>query len=300
MNNKLYQEAFMGFMTPLISDSLTIGNVYLRTRQQLSESLQKLASGLKINSAADDLGGYTRAMNLRTSYNSYENINQTLADWNGAMSTADTAASEMYDILDRMDELINLSQQSTDNDQKNGYQAEFMQKAAEIQSLRNKTTYGSTYLLNNTSNPAATIYLTPGSTTNKIDITLNPAISDANLDDLNDSDVIQIGSDQSEYLTPEDAYDAARAAVDAAQTELNTYSSAVSGYAGQLTSFTNINDTIIANQKSAESSILEVNEADELATYTALDIRAQSALALLAQSNLSAQNILVLYGYKGQ
>lgn len=290
----------MGFMTPLISDSLTIGNVYLRTRQQLSESLQKLASGLKINSAADDLGGYTRAMNLRTSYNSYENINQTLADWNGAMSTADTAASEMYDILDRMDELINLSQQSTDNDQKNGYQAEFMQKAAEIQSLRNKTTYGSTYLLNNTSNPAATIYLTPGSTTNKIDITLNPAISDANLDDLNDSDVIQIGSDQSEYLTPEDAYDAARAAVDAAQTELNTYSSAVSGYAGQLTSFTNINDTIIANQKSAESSILEVNEADELATYTALDIRAQSALALLAQSNLSAQNILVLYGYKGQ
>jgi flagellin len=290
----------MGFMTPLISDSITIGNSYLRTRQQLSESLQKLASGLKINSPADDLGGYTRAMNLRTSYNSYENINQTLANWQSGMSAADTAASEIYNDLQRMDELINLSQQSTDNDQKDGYQAEFMQKSAEVQSLRNKTTYGSTYLLNNASNPAATIYLTPGSTTNKIDITLNPALTDAHLANLNSATYIEIGSTHPDYATEADALTAARNAVGAAQTDLNTFSSTVSGYAGQLTSFTNINDTIIANQKSAETSILEVNEADELATYTALDIRSQSALALLAQSNLSAQNILVLYGYKGQ
>jgi flagellin len=299
MNTKLYQEAFMGMLTPLISDSLAIGNIYSKTRQQLSESLMKLSSGLKINGPADDLGGYTRALNLRTSYDSYDNINQTMTNWQGAMSTAQTAVSAISNDLQRMNELINLSQQSANGGQKDGYQAEFMQKAAEIQSLRNNTTYGSTYLLNNTSNPAGTIYLTPGSTTNKIDLTLNPAITDAHLNNLNSATNIEIGSTHPDYPVA-DPYAAARGAVSAAQADLNSYSSTVSGYSGQLTSFQNINNTIIANQKSAESSILEVNQADELATYTALDIRSQSALALLAQSNLSARNILVLYGYKGE
>jgi flagellin len=300
MNNKFYQEAFMGYLTPLITDSLTIGNVYSQTRLQISESLKKLASGLKISGPADDLGGYTRAMNLRTSYNSYDNINQNITNWQGAMSTAQTAVTSIANDLQRMKELINLSEQSTDNNQKDGYQAEFMQKAAEVQSLRNNTTYGSTFLLNNAANPAGTIYLTPGSTANKIDLTLNPALTDAHLNNLNSATTIQIGSDQSNYADAATAYAAARTAVSAAQTDLNTYSSTVSGYSGQLTSFQNINDTIIANQKSAESSILEVNDAEELATYTALDIRSQSALALLAQSNMSYRNVLVLYGYKGE
>jgi flagellin-like hook-associated protein FlgL len=154
--------------------------------------------------------------------------------------------------------------------------------------------------LNNAANPAGTIYLTPGSTANKIDITLNPAVSDAHLNNLNSSTYIEIGSTHADYGSAAAAYTAARSAVSAAQADLNSYSSAVSGYSGQLTSFQNINNTIIANQKSAESSILEVNQADELATYTALDIRSQSALALLAQSNLSSRNVLVLYGYKGE
>jgi flagellin-like hook-associated protein FlgL len=153
--------------------------------------------------------------------------------------------------------------------------------------------------MNNTSNPAGTIYLTPGSTTNKIDIALNPAVTDAHLNNLNSATNIEIGSTHPDYPVA-DPYAAARGAVSAAQADLNSYSSTVSGYSGQLTSFQNINNTIIANQKSAESSILEVNQADELATYTALDIRSQSALALLAQSNLSARNVLVLYGYKGE
>jgi len=300
MESKLYQEAIMGLLTPLITDSLSIGNIYSQTKQQISESLKKLSSGLKISGPADDLGGYTHAMNLRTSYDSYDNINQSITNWQGALSTAQTAATSVSNDLQRMNELINLSQQSSDNGQKNGYQAEFMQKAAEVQSLRNNTTYGSTYLLNNTANPAATIYLTPGSTANKVDINLSPGVSNANLANLNSVTNIEIGSTSPDYATPADAYTAARNAVNAAQTDLNAYSASVSGYSSQLTSFSNINDTIIANQKSAESSILEVNQADELATYTSLDIRSQSALALLAQSNMSARNILVLYGYKEQ
>jgi flagellin len=290
----------MGILTPLITDAMNIGNIYSQTRQQLSESLKKLASGLKINGPADDLGGYTRAMNLRTSYNSYENINQNITNWQGAMSTAQTAVTAISNNLQRMNELINLSQQSADAGQKEGYQAEFMQKAAEIQSIRNSTSYGSTFLLNNALNPAGTINLTPGSTANKIDITLNPAVTDAHLANLNSATYIEIGSTNPDYGSAAAAYTAARTAVSAAQTDLNSFSSTVSGYSGQLTSFQNINNTIIANQKSAESSILEINQADELATYTALDVRSQSAIALLAQSNMSARNVLVLYGLKGQ
>jgi flagellin len=300
MNTNFHKEAYMGMLASLVTDSLAIGNIYSQTRQQLSDSLKKLASGLKISGPADDLGGYTRAMNLRTSYESYDNINQNITYWQGAMSTAQTAVKTISNDLQRMNELINLSQQSSDADQKNGYQAEFMQKAAEIQGMRDKTTYGSTYLLNNTVNPAARIYLTPGSTSNSLNITLNPAVSDTHLADINDSSKIEIGSVHPDYLTDTAAMTAARNYVASVQTDVNGFSSTVSGYSGQITAFQNINNTIIANQKSAESSILEVNQADELANETALDIRSQSALALLAQENMSARNVLVLYGFRGQ
>jgi len=290
----------MGMLAAVFSDASALGSIYNKSQQELSDSLLKLASGKRINTAGDDLGGYTRAMNLKTSYDSYDNINQNITDFKGVLSTAQTASDSINSDLQRMNELINLSQQSTDNSQKDGYQAEFIQKASEIQSIRNNTTIGSYVPLNNTSNPLATIAVSPGESGTSIPINLSPAVTNAQLTSLNDASVIQIGSDQSAYATPALAYTAARNTVAAAQTTLNTYTSSVSGYADELTSFSNINETASTNQKSAEQSIMEINQADELAKYTAADIRSQSAIAMLAQSNMSARNVLILYGLKGQ
>ncbi len=290
----------MGMLAAVFANASAIGGIYNKSQQQLSDSLLRLASGKRINTAGDDLGGYTHAMNLKTSYDSYENINQNISDFKGVLSTAQTASDSINTDLQRMNELINLSQQSTDNNQKDGYQAEFLQKATEIQSIRNNTTMGSYVPLNNGANPMATITVSPGATGASIAVNLSPAVTTAQLTSLSNPAVIQIGSDQSGYASSALAYTAARNAVSAAQTSLNTYTATVSGYSDQLTAFSNINDTAISNQKSAEQSIMEINQADELTKYTAADIRSQSALAMLAQSNMSARNVLVLYGLKSQ
>jgi flagellin len=251
----------------------------------------RLSSGKKINNPSDDLGGYTRAMNLKTSYDVYGAINRNLQDWKGAMDVASTAAGSINTSLQRMQELIHLSQAASTDAEKDADQAEFMQLAASIQTIRNSTNTNGAYVLK-TGASLASIALVPGSAAPTLDINFTaPAISDTNLANLNDITKIKIG-----HTAPD--YAGTQGYLDAVTSDMSTYNAKVEGFSKQIDTFTNINNTIITNQKSAESSITSINEADELAQYNVLSIRQQASAAMLAQANLSAQNLLILYGFK--
>ena len=281
----------MGMLTSIYTTALDIGNMYAQNNALLSQSLMRLSSGKKISNPSDDLGGYTRAMELKTSYDVYGSINQNLQDWKGAMDVASSAAGSINSSFQRMQELINLSQTATTDSEKDADQAEFMQLAASVKTIRNSTNYNGAYILNSGAS-LASIPLVPGSATPTLDINFTaPAISDTNLNNLNDATKIKIG-----HTAPD--YSGTQGYLDAVTSDMATYNAKVEGFSKQIDTFTNINNTIITNQKSAESSITNINEADELAQYNALYIRQQGSIAMLAQANLSAQNLIVLYGYK--
>jgi flagellin len=281
----------MGMLTNIYTTALNLGNIYTQNNALLSQSLQRLSTGKKINNPSDDLGGYTRAMDLKTSYDVYGSINQNLQDWKGAMDVASTAAGSINSSLQRMQELIDLSQTASTNDEKDADQAEFTQLAASIQTTRNSTNSNGAYLLK-TGSSLASIPLVPGSAAPTLDINFTaPAISDTNLANLNDPTKIKIGHTAPDYAGTQSYLDAVTA-------DMATYNAKVEGFSKQIDTFTNINNTIITNQKSAASSVTDINEADELAQYNMLNIRQQGSVAMLAQANLSAQNMLILYGFK--
>jgi flagellin len=288
----------MGMLTNIYSTALNLGNIYAQNNALLSQSLERLSTGKKINNPSDDLGGYTRAMDLKTSYDVYGSINQNLQDWKGAMDVASTAGGSINSSLQRMQELINLSQTSSDPNAQNADQAEFMQLAASIKSTIQSTNSNGAYVLNSGAT-LASIPLVPGSAAPTLDIKFaGPAISGAggtDLADLNDATKIKIGAPTATY-TPD--YAGTQTILNNALSDMATYNAQVEGLSKQIDTFTNINNTIITNQKSAESSITDINEADELAQYNVLNIRQQGSVAMLAQANLSAQNLLVLYGFK--
>jgi Flagellin and related hook-associated proteins len=281
----------MGMLTNIYTTALNLGNIYAQNNALLSQSLERLATGKKINTPADDLGGYTHAMDLKTSYDVYGSINQNLQDWKGAMDVASTAAGSINSSLQRMQELIDLSQNASTNAEKDADQTEFMQLAASIQTTRNSTNANGAYVLNSSAS-LASIPLVPGSAAPTLDINFTAAaIGDTNLANLNDPTKIKIGHTAPDYAGTQSYLDAVTA-------DMATYNAKVEGFSKQIDTFTNINNTIITNQKSAASSITDINEADELAQYNMLNIRQQGSVAMLAQANLSAQNMLMLYGFK--
>ena len=288
----------MGMLTNIYTTALDLGTIYSQNNALLSQSLMRLSSGKKINNPSDDLGGYTRAMNLKTSYDVYGAINQNLQDWKGAMDVASTAAGSINTSLQRMQELIYLSQSASTSGEKDADQAEFMQLAASIQSTRNSTNTNGVYVLNSAVS-LASIALVPGSAAPTLDINFTaPAISNANLTNLNDATQADVNHINISHTAIAADYTLAQTILSAAVSDMATYNAKVEGFSKQIDTFVNINNTIITNQKSAESSITSINEADELAQYNVLNIRQQASAAMLAQANLSAQNLLILYGFK--
>jgi flagellin-like hook-associated protein FlgL len=58
-----------------------------------------------------------------------------------------------------------------------------------------------------------------------------------------------------------------------------------------------MSDIMISNYSAARSSLVEVDVADEMANYTALDVQKQAAQAILTQANLSQRSLLKLYEF---
>jgi flagellin len=187
-----------------------------------------------------------------------------------------------------MDELVNLSQQSSDNAQKDGYQAELDQLYTKINTIVSKTNYESKNILN-VKTPLATLYLNPDvSTASTLTIQFtNEAIIPADLAALNTL-VIGNAADAGTYTT-------ARTAVATAKTDINNYIAQAAGYSSALDSYYNVCSSAKTNLAGALSAVSDINDAEEIASYTAQSIQQQAAIAMLAQANMANRNVLALY-----
>ena len=75
------------------------------TQMQLSKSMQKLSSGLRINSAADDAAGLAISEKMRSQINGTDQAQRNTMDGISLVQTADGAYNEMHSILQRVREL---------------------------------------------------------------------------------------------------------------------------------------------------------------------------------------------------
>ena len=90
----------MGFRINTNVAALTAHNAAVNNNNNLNSSLQKLSSGLRINTAADDASGLAIADSLRSQASS---LGQAVSNGNdavGLLQTADGALSEYGNILD--------------------------------------------------------------------------------------------------------------------------------------------------------------------------------------------------------
>lgn len=129
--------------------SIIARNALNNNDRRVAASTQRLSSGYKINSAADNAAGLAIARRMNAQIKSLQQANQSANDGLSALNTADGAMAEMHDILQRMNELAIQSANGTNSESdREMIQTEIDQLVGEIDRIANTTEFNAQKLLN--------------------------------------------------------------------------------------------------------------------------------------------------------
>lgn len=131
--------------------SIIARNALNNNDTRLSESIQRLSSGLKINSAADDAAGLAVSRKMNAQLRSLEQSNQNANDGVSVVNTADGAMAEMHSILQRMNELSVQSANGTNaSSDRELIQLEINELVEELDRIAETTEFNAQNLLDGT------------------------------------------------------------------------------------------------------------------------------------------------------
>ena len=270
----------------------------------LSNSVQRLSTGLRINSAADDAAGLAIRELMRTDIAALQQGVRNANDAISLIQTADGALAVIDEKLIRMKELAEQAATGTyDSTQRLMIESEYQAMASEITRIANATDFNGIYLLNGNLS---------SDTHNGSDLTATGKMK-IHFGSMNDSAedyyYIQIGTSTASALGVGNQADKTSAAYtvstqEAAQKALVGLNDAViskdkiRAHLGALqnrleNTISNLT-TQSQNLQAAESRISDVDVATEMTAFVRNQILTQSAVAMLSQANSMPQMALSL------
>ena len=262
-----------------------------KTQVSLNKNIQRLSSGLRINSAADDTAGSAMATRMTNQIRGMHQANKNSRDASNLLATAEAGLNNISDLLAQMRELSVQAATDTLNDSdRDSINLEFQSLKNELSRIANVTEHNGMNVLNGT-------YQEAGDVKGHWQIQIgadNDADSQHEFSIMNATDV-GLEIDTEEVLTVDDAR-AAVTALDDAIDEVNRERSYIGSEQNRL-QFTMSNLTSTINSiETARSNIEDVDYAAEMSELAKNQILVQSSTAMLAQANMVSQNILQLLG----
>jgi flagellin len=133
-------------------DSLTAQNNLTGSQALLSQSLTRLSSGLRINSAADDAAGLAISQQFTTQVNG---TNQAINNANDAVSEAQTAGGALTTIVNNLQSIRTLAVEAANGSNsaadRSALDSQVQQQIAEISQIASQTTFNGASVLAGTS-----------------------------------------------------------------------------------------------------------------------------------------------------
>ena len=127
-------------------------NTLNKNSSALAKSLQKVSSGMKINSAADDASGYAISERMRVQIRGLDQANQNTQNGTSMMKVAEGAVSSTVDILKTLKEkVINAANDTNTDADRQTIQKELDQSIDQIDDNAN-VTYNGKYLVDGSKN----------------------------------------------------------------------------------------------------------------------------------------------------
>ncbi len=273
----------MGLRVNTNMEAINAHNNLINTNAKVAQSLQRLSSGLRINSAKDDAAGFAIANNFSAKIASMRVASQNASEAQSMLQVADGAYSKINDILTRMKSLATQAASGQTDDSM--MTTEFSALQEEIDRIANSTFYGDKKLVaGDLSGSGVTFQVgATANSDNQINISFDLALTTA------------LGVDASSIsVTDTEKAQAAMNAIDTALTSINSYMGSVGAYQNRLQYTIENLATGIENYSASQSAIRDVDMADEISTFTKNQILQQSGMAMLAQANQAPQQILTL------
>jgi flagellin len=244
----------------------------------LAKSVERLSSGLRINSAKDDAAGLAVRALMRADVAVLQQGARNAQDGISMLQTMDGAMGTVDDALIRMKELAEQAATGSYSDaQRTIMNAEFKEMADEIERIANSTDFNGIKMLNSAS---GTVSIHVGSATT-MDI------------DVVDMRMAALGLDTAAISSTDSAIDALDTVADA----ISTKNDARATFGYKMNRLENSNQVLniqAENLIAAESRISDVDVATEMAKMTRNQVLAQAGVSMLAQANSIPQMALQL------
>lgn len=252
---------------------------------QLGQSYEKLSSGQRINRASDDAAGLAIADALKADQRIAGVAIRNANDGISTIGIADSALSEIGNVLSRLAEL---SEQSANGvfstTQRSALQNEFTALASEIERIAVTTTFNGVALLSGGSQLTLQVGFSSASTSQVSFSGVQGTLASLGLAAANSSALTYSISG----ISISEGQQASRSALDSVRAAISSLAS-TRGALGAVESRLNvaINNLAVARENfaAAESRIRDVDVASEAAELTRLGILQQAGASILAQAN---------------
>jgi len=244
------------------------------SQKQLSGSFQKLSSGFRVNSAADDAAGLAVSESMKSQIRSYTVAERNAGDAVSMAQTAEGALGEVHDILGRMRELaVQSSNGSLTNTDRGYLNTEFSSLQSEVTRIQGSAKFNGVSLLNNT---AATVKFQVGLdnvATDQIDLTFGGVALTTLV--TASSTVVDTATNALASLTN----------IDAAIKSVSGYRAKFGTAMNRLDVATSTIQTMRLNISAANSRIRDVDVASETSNLARNQVLSQAGVSVLAQAN---------------
>ncbi len=278
-----------------------------KVNDKASQSMMRLSSGLRINSASDDAAGLAIANKMDAQIRGLRQANRNTMDGVSMVQTAEGALNETHAILQRMRELTVQAGGVTTEVDREQIQVEINELTEEINRISETTEFNKKSLLkgDSTVDGYAKIQLQVG--TNK-DQTMDVEIGNMSADALGLTGLPgEEGYDDEATVASGVDAEATRAALDVVSKDnlvnvVNKIDAAIERVSSQRSKLGAVQNRLEhtvtnlgvseENLTASKSRIQDADMAYEMAQYTQQNVISQAATAMLAQANQRPQQVL--------
>ena len=251
------------------------------SQKSMATSLERLSSGLRINRAADDAAGMAVSETMTQQIRGLGAAVRNAGDGVSLAQVAEGAASEMHNILQRMNELaIQATNGTYSDDDRAQLDLEFQQLTEELSDIARVANFNGRTLLDGTSSFILQVGLTATDTVEVLPQDLTDTVLS-----IGDEDVLSSAAAQTAITD-----------ITAAIKTINTTRATFGAVQNRLESKIRNLENVIENTSAARSRIRDADFASETANLTRTQILQQAGVAMLAQANQLPSNALSLLG----
>jgi flagellin len=258
------------------------------SQSSLSTSMQRLSSGMRINSAKDDAAGLAIAERMNAQVRGMNVAIRNANDGISMAQTAEGALAKVGDALQRMRELAVQSRNATNSSSdKDSLNKEFNQLQSEISRVLGGTSFNGKHMLGV---DATTMDFQVGANTttdDTITVTSNDMTSDATITAVTTGATIDSSATTGDIKTVIDNLDTA---IDTVNNERANFGASQSRFDAVIS---NLQQSVEA-QAAARGRIMDADFATETANLSRSQILQQAGTAMVAQANQLPQQVLKL------